>query len=200
MKAAGLGAILPAAALLLVAGCGPTPPRDMSALDVAAELRKVEIEPGLWETNSQVVDAAGPNMPIEARARMMRHRQNVRNCITPEHAAHPEGNFLRMEQGRRCTYRDFSTEDGRITGLMRCTGGGLPGTMTTRLEGRHNPRAYDVIMHMASEGMPGGADVTITARTIARRIGECPAVAAAPFGPAVANSTAPEPEAGGTRR
>jgi hypothetical protein len=183
MAAAPATAISPrsarrAAALLaagLLAGCGPSPPRDMSASEVAAELRKVRIEPGLWQVNSRVIDASGPNLPRQARAEMLTHARSERNCITPERAAHPEGNFLVMHRGSRCTHQDFSTDGGRVTGRMRCTGGGLPGVMTTSMDGRHGPTEYDVVMRMESTGMPAGADLTVTWRTLARRIGDCPA-------------------------
>lgn len=147
----------------------------MTAEEVAAELRNVEIEPGLWEVSSAVLDARGPNLPREAQARMKRHRQNVRNCITPAQAAHPEANFLRRREGSLCTYRDFSMRGGRMRGEMRCTGGGMPGTMTTRMDGRHGARHYDLRMRMTSTEMPFGANMVIDTRTIGRRIGDCPA-------------------------
>ena len=178
--AAGRAAVLLTAGLLALSACGPPTPRDMSKQDVAAELSRVRIEPGLWQVDSRVIDARGPNLPREARARMMGHGQSVRNCMTPERAAHPEGNFLLIHRGSRCAFRDFSTDGGRIVGWMRCTGGDLPGTMTTTMEGRHSPRDYDVTMRMAATGMPTGADLTITARTVARRVGTCPAEPPAP--------------------
>jgi hypothetical protein len=161
--------------LLALAGCGPPSPRDMSSSEVAAELRKVRIEPGLWQTDSRMIDASGPNLPREARAEMLTRGRSVRYCITPERAAHPEGSFLQMHRGSRCAFRDYSTEGGRVSGWMRCTGGGLPGVITTTMEGRHTPTYYEVTMRMESTGMPAGADLIITGRTVARRIGQCPA-------------------------
>jgi hypothetical protein len=120
----------------LLACCGPPAPRDMSSSEVAAELRKVRIEPGLWQLDSRMIDASGPNLPRQARAKMLTRGRSTRNCITPERAAHPEGSFLQMHRGSRCTFRDYSTEGGRVTGWMRCTGGGLPGVITTSMEGR----------------------------------------------------------------
>jgi hypothetical protein len=176
MRPPAPGTTLSAAALILLTACGSQGPREMTAHEVAAELRKVRIEPGQWRVESQVIDASGPNMPRQARARFMARRQSIRNCVTPERAAHPEGNFLRIQPGSQCTYRDFSTDGGRVRGWMRCTGGGLPGTMTTTMEGRHGPREYQVVMRMTAEGMPGGADAVITSRTVARRTGECAAL------------------------
>lgn len=146
----------------------------MTAAEVAAELRNLHIEPGLWEVSSAVLDARGPNLPREAQSRMKAHRQNLRNCITPALAARPEANFLRRQSGSLCTYRGFSVRDGRLRGEMRCTGGGLPGAMTTRMDGRYGPRGYDVRMRMISTDMPVGANMIIDTRTIGLRIGHCP--------------------------
>jgi len=168
------------AALLALAGCGREDGRNMSVGEVADELRDVRVEPGLWEVRSQVVHATGPNMPRAVQARMMAHRRAVRTCVTPAQAAHPERNFLRARPGDRCTYRGFSMREGRMSGDMRCTGGGLPGAMETRMEGRYGPRSYAVTMRMAATGMPAGANVTIETRTIGRRIGDCPPAAPQP--------------------
>jgi hypothetical protein len=184
MGRSGRGAIL-LAGIVSVTACGRQEAHNMTAQEVAAELRKVHIEPGLWEVTSRVLDASGPNLPREARARMIAHRQSVRNCVTPERAAHPEGNFLRTQRDSNCTYRDFSTDGGQVRGSMRCTGGGMPGVMTTRMEGRYGPQSYDVTLHMSSTEMPHGADVTIIARTIARRISDCPANGTPPARPAL---------------
>ena len=174
------------AMLLGLAACGGQEARDMTVDEVAQELRRIAIEPGLWEVSSEVTDANGPNLPRQAQARIKGHRTAVRNCITPEQAAHPEANFLRRQQAGNCSYRGFSTEGGRVRGEMSCTGGGQPGTMTTSMEGRHSPRSHDVRMRMASTEMPEGANMIIETRTVGRRIGDCPpaAPAAATGGPA----------------
>jgi hypothetical protein len=171
---------LPALALILAAAaCGDGKGREMTAQEVAAELRGLRIEPGLWALSSAVVDARGPNLPREAQARMKGHRQNVRGCVTPAQAARPEATFLTRQAGSRCTYRDFAMRGGRLRGEMRCTGGGLPGSMTTTMDGQYGPRGYDVRMRMTSTGMPEGANMIIDTRTIGRRIGDCPTAAGA---------------------
>jgi len=163
--------------VLATAACGDGESRNMTVEEVAAELRGLRIEPGLWALSSAVLDARGPNLPREAQARLKGHRQNVRSCVTPEQAARPESNFLTRQTDSQCTYRDFSMRDGRLRGEMRCTGGGLPGSMTTRMDGRYGPRSYDVRMRMTSTGMPEGANMTIDTRTVGRRIGDCPPAA-----------------------
>ena len=166
-----------AAALASTAGCGdPETTRNMSANEVAAELRNVRIEPGLWESTTQVVNVTAPNLPVQARDAMMnRPATPVRNCITPEQAERPDANFFNSAQNSNCSYRDFSMRGGRLQGSMTCTGGGMPGTMTTTMNGEYGPQSYDMTMRMQTAGMPQGADLTIEARTRGRRIGDCPA-------------------------
>lgn len=167
-------ALLALSMALAAAACGDGERGNMTVEEVAAELRNVRVEPGLWDMSSQVLAASGPNLPREAQARIERHRQNVRNCISPEQAARPEANFLRRREGGICIYRDFSMRGGRLRGEMRCTGGGLPGSMTTTMDGQYGPRRYDVRMRMTSTGMPEGANMIIDTRTLGRRIGDCP--------------------------
>lgn len=163
------------AALLLIAlaGCGGDAERAMSADEVAAELAHLQIAPGQWETTSAVTAASGPNMPVNVRDEMLRHRRVASNCITPAEAAHPAANFLQMQAGNACTYTGFAVADGRMRGTMRCTGGHLPGVMTTSIEGHYSPASVDIAMRMVATGQPRGADATIATRTISRRIGPC---------------------------
>lgn len=160
--------------LIALAGCGGGEERAMSADEVAAELGHLRITPGQWETTSAVTAASGPNMPVDVRNDMLRHRRIDSHCITPAEAARPAANFLQMQTRNACTYAGFSVAGGRMRGTMRCTGGGVPGVMTTRLEGHYSAESVDIAMRMSATGQPNGADATIATRTIARRIGPCP--------------------------
>lgn len=163
--------------LIALAGCGERKEesRNMTANEVAAELRNVEVEPGLWESVTRIVSVSAPNLPVEARNSMMRPSAPRRNCITPEQAARPDANFFNSAQNSDCTYRDFTMRGGRMQGTMTCTGGGMPGTMTTSMTGEYGPRSYDITLRMQTGGMPQGGDMTFVARTRGRHVGECPA-------------------------
>lgn len=167
-------------ALAALAGCDAGEDRDMPAEAVAAELRGVRVEPGLWQVTSAVTGASGPNLPREAKARIERHRRTSRTCISAAQAARPEANFLRARASGQCSYRHFSMRDGRVRGEMRCAGDGLPGTTVTSMDGRYGPRLYDVRMRTVSTGMPEGANMIVETRTISRRIGDCPPAAPQP--------------------
>ncbi len=152
----------------------------MSAAEVAAELRGLRIEPGLWEVTSRVTSARGENLPRAAQARIEAHGRAVRHCITPAEAARPEANFLHRQRDGHCRYRDFSLRAGRMRGQMRCVGEGGAGTVATEMDGRYRPGSYEMRMRMTSTGMPEGANMVIETRTIGRRVGACPPAAGQP--------------------
>src|SRR5262245_41926739 len=135
----------PAMALLILAAtaCGSSEPANMSANEVANSLAGMQIEPGLWELITEVVDVRAPGLPLEVRNRMLGPRNRLRNCITPEQAAQPSANFLAGRRDSNCTYRDFVMREGRLSGTMTCPG------ITARMEGGYSPTAYETAMEMA---------------------------------------------------
>ena len=160
------GATCLALSLLGSAACGEREAADMSAEEVADELAGMEIEPGLWELTSDVVEVRAPGLPRDVRNKMVGPRGRMRNCITPEQAARPSANFLAARSDTACTYRDFSMREGRLKGTMSCPG------VTARMEGRYGPQAYETGMKMTSPA-PGGGTMTIEVRARGRRIGGC---------------------------
>lgn len=152
----------------------PSPPeREMTAEEVAAQLASVKVDPGRWESTTRILSASGP-LPKSELDKMVGQETKAANCITPEQAARPNANFLAAQQDSDCTYQDFRMQDGKLSGRMTCTGGRLPGEMTTTMSGDYGPRAYDMVMDMETPGLPGGAAMRIKARTQGRRVGECP--------------------------
>ena len=162
-------AALLVATLLSATACGaPDEPRNMSAAEVAAELRHLRIEPGLWVLTGEVVDVDAPHLPILARSRMLGPRRASRNCIDPAQAARPGARFLAARGDRSCVYRDFTVRDGRLEGTMHCPDG------TTMMRGRYGPRGYDLRMEIRRP-LPGGAAMRIDVRAHGRRVGPCAA-------------------------
>src|SRR5262245_65482305 len=90
----------PAMALLILAAtaCGRSEPANMSANEVANSLAGMQIEPGLRELITEVVDVRGPRLPLEVRRRMLGRRNRLRDCRTAQRAAQPSGTVL---AGRR---------------------------------------------------------------------------------------------------
>ncbi|MBX3561122.1 MAG: DUF3617 family protein [Sphingomonas sp.] len=165
-------ALLPAL-LALLAGCGVQQRGEMTANEVAAELKGLAIAPGLWDVASEVVAVRAPNLPIEARDRMIGPRRQHRTCLSPEEAARPSARFLAGRGDNGCVYADFAMGNGRMTGTMRCA---EPegGETLARMTGDYRLDSYRLDMTIETP-LPDGATMEIETRTLGQRIGGCPA-------------------------
>jgi hypothetical protein len=162
-------ALLP---LLALAACGGTSePSNMSAEEVAGTLEQINIEPGLWEVVSAITDVRGPNLPYDARRRMVGPRATVRHCIMPEQASRPSAGFLAGRDDDRCAYRDFSMKEGLLRGTMSCPGerGGM---VDTEMLGRYGPEGYVLRMEMHNP-MPDGSRMRVIIVNRGNRVGPC---------------------------
>jgi hypothetical protein len=138
----------------------------MSAREVAAELERLRIEPGLWRLTSAVEDVRAPDLPLELRNRMVGPRSEQVHCITPAQAANPGARFLALREDRNCTYRGFRLEQGHLSGRMTC-----PGTDTV-MDGQYRPRGYNLRLQVSSPVAGGTMELDVRSRGV--RIGECP--------------------------
>lgn len=154
------------ALVLLAAGCAREQSGNVSANEVANQLAQVSIEPGLWETTSEITSVSAPQLPYEVRRRMIGPRPSARGCIAPGQA----GGLI---AGRACRYSSFSIREGRLVGRMTCPDPALPRPTIATMEGRYGPRHYAFTMRMET-AMPDGAAMTLQIRGQGRRIGDCP--------------------------
>lgn len=161
-----------AAGLLALAACGDKGGgENMSAEEVAEELSETKLQPGRWEMTQEVVSVEAPNMPKEALAQMSPPKATSITCITPEQASAPKAEILAAQQQGSCTYSNWSMSGGRMKGTMACTAPGMPGRMTTSIDGEYRETSYDLMVESKMDGVPGG--MTLKARTSAKRLGEC---------------------------
>ena len=167
------------AALLALAACGQSedkageqaPGGKQTPEQVAQEMSAIKMRPGQWEATQEIISASAPGMPPEAMQQMVGNKTTVSSCVTPEQAEKPSANFLSGQKNSNCTYEDFSMENGRMTGTMTCSGGGMPGKAVMKIAGDYSPLAYQMDMEMNVGG--GGMDMVVKARTTGRRTGEC---------------------------
>lgn len=163
------------AALLVACSCsGNDAPREMTAEQVAEELKAMKIQPGQWTATTEVV---GVDAPVggDVLKQMVGQKSSKSDCVTPEQAAKPSAAFLAVQQTSNCTYRDWSLEGGRIQGTMTCDGGQIPGQVVMTMTGAYASTRYDLDMNMKTAGLPGGAALTVKAKSSGRRTGECSA-------------------------
>lgn len=162
------------AIFLLTAACGAQDVvRNQTEAEIANQLAGVTIEPGLWETASEVLSVSAPGLPVQVQRRMIGPRPSARACITPEQARRPDGNFLAASAGNRCHHQGFSMRGGRIGGTMRCAEPGLNRPTIATMQGRYGPGAYALDIRMET-AMPDGATMVLELRSRGRRIGVCP--------------------------
>jgi hypothetical protein len=167
-----------ALALIGLAACNSEktePKPDMTADQVAEQLKDMKIEPGQWEATNEIVSVDAPTMPGDVLKQIVGRKTTVSNCITPEQAAKPTANFLAAQENNQCTYQDWSMQGGRMTGTMTCQGGQMPGKVVMTMAGAYGSTRYDLDMDMKTTGLPGGMVMNIKAKTTGRRTGECTA-------------------------
>lgn len=182
------GVAIAMAPLLILAACGGTTEADadgdgkISDDEAATIMSEVNITPGEWENTVEFVDVKmdETKLPPEARGMMAPmieamkgQKQVVKNCITPEQASKPDAGFLAGSKDANCEYEKFNFSKGKMDIAMACTGkGNGEGDAKITMTGDYGATAYNMDMNiMTSAGEMG--DMTITAKTSAKRIGEC---------------------------
>lgn len=143
----------------------------MNAVEVAAEMQGLTFAPGLWEVTSEVIAVSAPNLPFEARNRMIGPRGHTRACLTREESARPSARFLAGRGDNGCVYSDFAMRGGRMTGMMRCAES-EGGVTLARMQGDYARDGYRLVMTIETPA-PDGATMHIQTRTLGRRIGAC---------------------------
>ena len=166
--------LLPSAAMIALAACGGADEetkQELSRNEVARELARVEVRPGLWEVRTQILSARQEGLPHEIAERMKGPRPAVRSCITPAQAERPEAAFLAGAQDGACRHSAFEMRGGRVAGAMTCRApDGAESRATMR--GRYEAERYSVEIEIETPGI-GGRPMTIAARRTGRRVGEC---------------------------
>jgi len=152
-----------------------------TAQDVAAQVKKVSLQPGEWETTSEIVEAKIENAPEGMPAGMMDamkgRKTSVKSCITPEQAENPGADFLAAQKDGRCTYSGFEMAGGAIKGTVTCAGQ-EGGAATMKMAGIYTPTSYTTTVDMVSTGMggPQAKDMAMhmTTKVSGKHVGACP--------------------------
>lgn len=150
----------------------------ITAEEVAEEMNKVTLEPGQWENSVEIVDVKIEGLPEGAPAGVMDSMKGKvttsKSCITKEQAEDPGAEFFAAQEETNCEVKKFSMSGGAVSSEMVCSNmGGAPGNMTMAMDGQYGPSSYDMTMNM--KGGASGMNMDITAKSIGKRIGDCPA-------------------------
>jgi hypothetical protein len=96
----------------------------------------------------------------------------VDQCLTPEEARRPGGEFFTGKESKDCRYERFTMAGGKIDAAMKCTVEQATQTMT--MKGAYTADTYNMQMSMKAEGGEGyDAGMTMRMRVDAKRVGEC---------------------------
>lgn len=173
-----------AGGVVLLGGCGKSEKDSinasapMSREAVAAQVNKVKMKPGQWETSFTLDDIDFTNMPkgaptsaqMKDQMKAAMSRAAIKNCVTPEQAANPSADMLSGQKDENCTYKGFDMAGGTIRGQVSCDKGGQ--AMTATMTGNYAPDSYDVTMDMTTKGGTDGIAMTMKARTQGKWLGD----------------------------
>lgn len=130
----------------------------------------IRLDPGRWEATSQVEKIDMPGITPQVREMMNKSmsKTSFASCLTPAQAAKPEAGFF-QNKGDNCKFNSFSMENGKIDGVLVCSGAQQKQTMT--MSGTYSPDAYS--MHIEINGdTPRGA-MSMAVSTSAKQVGKC---------------------------
>jgi hypothetical protein len=130
----------------------------------------LKLNPGLWETNVEMVVSG---VPANLAGIMKGTKITTRSCIGEDQANRPSGEIFSGKERNGCTYSDYSVTDGRIHGKMSCTGSNGHGAMAMVMDGKYGGDSFDVTMKVDTNA--GGQSMAFGSHTIGRRVGDCPA-------------------------
>lgn len=150
--------------------------------EVNAAVADVKINPGEWENTVEFVDISFDESKLPAEARefigpmlesMKGQKQTMKDCITPEEAEQPAAEMFSGNDAADCEYDRFNFGGGKIDMAMTCSD---PGSGTAKITntGTYTPDEFKMDMSIALQDTEMG-QMTISAASTGKRIGECPA-------------------------
>jgi len=132
----------------------------------------VHLNPGEWETSSEMAMTGLGNLPPEAARAMkgLTHRETSRQCLTPEKAQRPSGDLFAGKLREGCTREGFTFAGGRVQGTMTCKDPrGMASTVA--MDGQYGGDSFDVTMKITASGE--GRTMVWNSHSVGRRIGPC---------------------------
>lgn len=132
----------------------------LCAATVAAAAQTMQ--PGLWETTTEVKSMAMPNMPPGFKHPLAGRTTSMRHCVRAEDIAKAPESVFQATDGK-CRYTQFRMSGGTIDATMQCQGG-----MTGRSKGTFTATSYAMSNDVAmTNGMKMSSKIT------GRRVGDC---------------------------
>ena len=171
------------ASILCVSACNKGPTVDLknaSGNQVAQAVKQsgvmnsdTMIEPGLWQSKTDVQEMNMPGMPPEFAAKMRQgiaesRNQSSSHCVTAEEVKKPKEDFFGADKS--CKYQHFTMGAGKIDAKMVCNAGGS--TQTTSLSGTYTSTSYSMDVSSSGTGGPQNG-MSMKLHVSSKRVGEC---------------------------
>lgn len=154
--------------LLVTAACSDaTADQETPKVEVAEAL-----QPGQWEISREVTRLVATDKGKPALDQEVGSHTTFSHCLTAADAEKPDATLFAGIEGETCEYKNFYMSRGRINVSIACTPPDLGGQVMRTIDGKFTA---DSIEASASADTYFGAygDVSIAAKLIGRRIGEC---------------------------
>jgi hypothetical protein len=161
---------------LLLAGCQQASDTSTNKAEMPRTAAAQAFTPGEWATTSQIIEMDIPGMPEEMRKANVGQVNSFTSCMTPEMARKPDANFFTNNAGTTdCKGKRFDMAGGQLKAAMVCTDRNTPGEMRLTIDGSYTADSYQATSVMQRSDGPGGTVMKVTAKTSARRTGDCKA-------------------------
>ncbi len=139
----------------------------------SAAASAVNLQPGEWEMNMQVVNVKVEGLPEGVADAMKKEGKASRTCMTEEEAKGPKADMFTKDNAGNCKSENFSWSGGRIQGRTVCEGQGGAGKTVMTMDGRYSAQSIDMTMKSETDMM--GKGMTMEMRLSGKRVGECTA-------------------------
>lgn len=129
------------------------------------------VQPGRWESTTQIVDIEAPGLPPQAAQMMKGRSMKFSYCVTPEDAADGPKKMLEQSQNNNgeCKMLKYETSGNKMDAEMQCSSKEM-GTSRITMLGEFSETDYSLDMSMTSNGGPFQRMVSSIK---AKRLGAC---------------------------
>jgi hypothetical protein len=153
---------------MAAAGCGNKAPEP-----VKVEKPRTLVA-GEYEVSGEVTKLASTDKTTPATRLKMGDKETIRACVAADGT--PDAAMF-VEAGDSCTATNSYIRSGRMSVQYTCKRPGK-GELYFNADGNFTASDYTAVV-TASSSFPGDGDYSLTRRLTARRVGDCPAGAAA---------------------
>jgi Protein of unknown function (DUF3617) len=168
------------APFVVLAACSSQPSVSATNASMAEVAEKAKdalrIEPGEWQSKTQLLAFELPGVKDQTMANMMREGMKKQQekertyCVTAADAKRFTTDMLGGDKNGECRFDTFNVAAGVLSAKMTCKGKNAPGQMTMAMSGPYSPTSQELTVDMNMTNPVGEGGMTIKAKTTATRV------------------------------